>query len=101
MGNAFRYIMIGLIGVNAGLWSKNIFPTDISTRVIEADSLPRIQRVYREKARKETLVENPDSAGQYISLKDYLRSNFDTKEERNLRKAEIEYRVAQHEGGNQ
>lgn len=96
-----------LIGAGLGAGILNIdSPTErarfIEKRdipVIEKRNIPRIIKVYNKSGielKDQILIENPDNAGDYIPLRDYLE-RFDNKYERSFRKARIKLAVSRGE----
>jgi len=102
----YQYALGGLVGFVAGILLmvglENIYSPSIKGRiVIDEDpdfNIPKIMKVYNMGAVADRiLVENPNKAGDYLLLSDYLK-NFNNKHERNYQKAKIEQLVSQTEG---
>ena len=83
----------GLVGTVMGMTLKS--PTE-RARVIEKLVDTKIMKVYNRVIKDQILIENPENAGEYIPLSNYLKG-FDNKDERNYAKEKIKYWVSQGE----
>jgi len=104
MGKSNKYLVGGLAGVIAGVGltvgALQIKSPSERAINIEKQDMPRIMKVYNKlwgnRITDQILVENPNNAGEYILLSDYLE-RFDNKYERNLERAKIKFLVSQGE----
>ena len=88
------------IGLTTGI--LNIKSPTERGRVIEKEDMPRVMKVYNgyedgANFADQILVEDPDSAGEYIPLSKYLKRDFENKYERKIERARIELLVSQGE----
>jgi len=85
--------LVGM-GLTVGIYYK-FSPTE-GARFIEKEDMPRVIKVDNYAAADRILIENPNSAGEYIPLSDYLE-RFDNKYERKFERARIKLSVSQGE----
>ena len=96
----------GLVGTVFGMGLTtgilNIKSPTERARFIEKENTPRVMKVYNKfsynRIADQILIEDPDRAGEYLPLSDYLKRNFKNKYERNFERARIKLSVSQREG---
>lgn len=102
-----KCVLSGLVGTVFGMGLTtgilNIKSPTERGRVIEKQGMPGIMKIYNgyedgANFADQILIENPNNVGEYISLSDYLKKEFDNKYERNLERAKIKFLVSQREG---